>query len=123
MTTIEQIANIRHENAENPKETGNIQMMPLSAIIRPIPSRLDNCKVERLKKDLTEDMERDDIDPIDVLHIIGSEGGHYFYAFGGCHRYAAYTQMKKEWVKVRLVPSTLATLRLYLGDSTPSVLK
>jgi sulfiredoxin len=114
-------------------------LMPISEIVRPIPSELDMCKVDSIAdtlkviqrtsaNNLTLNCEifqtnTDDVPPIDVLWIKGSEGGNYFYSFGGCHRFAAHKKMGKSEIRVKLVQSTLSDLQVYLGSSCPKTLK
>lgn len=103
--------------------SGNISQVhevPFNVLIRPFASELDEEKVQSLMKTL-QSGEDDSVPAIDVLWITGSQGGNYYYSFGGCHRYEAHKRLSRSTIKCKLVPSTIADLQCYLGSSTPDL--
>ncbi|XP_022210451.2 putative sulfiredoxin [Drosophila obscura] len=96
-----------------------IHHVPMSVIQRPIPSILDEQKVVSLMDTIKGETSEEEVPPIDLLWITGSEGGNYYFSFGGCHRYEAYKRLQRETIKAKLVRSTLGDLYHYMGSSAP----
>eukprot|EP01137_Pigoraptor_chileana_P006144 Opistho-2@50155 len=102
----------------------DIHEVPMSVITRPLPSELCEPKVKSLMGAITDESARvQDVPPIDILWVQGSEGGNYYFAFGGCHRFEAHKRLGKETIRAKLVPCNEAQLKIYLGNSAPTNLK
>eukprot|EP00003_Mantamonas_plastica_P012286 TRINITY_DN2221_c0_g1_i1.p2 TRINITY_DN2221_c0_g1~~TRINITY_DN2221_c0_g1_i1.p2 ORF type:complete len:123 (-),score=37.34 TRINITY_DN2221_c0_g1_i1:387-755(-) len=97
-----------------------IHDMPFSALVKPTAQELEEDKVESLMESLENGK---DVTPIDVMWVQGSEGGNYYFAMGGCHRYEAHKRLKKETVRVKLIKSKPKDLDLYLGKGFGDNLK
>ncbi|XP_047361145.1 sulfiredoxin-1 [Vespa velutina] len=95
--------------------------VPMSIIIRPFPPDVNEEKVKSLINTLNNSETESLVPPIDILWIKGSEGGDYYYSFGGCHRYTAHKQIGRQFIKAKLIKSTITDLRSYLGNSTPDL--
>ncbi|XP_001355181.1 putative sulfiredoxin [Drosophila pseudoobscura] len=99
-----------------------VHHVPMSVIKRPIPSILDEQKVISLMDTIKGEASEEEVPPIDLLWITGSEGGQYYFSFGGCHRFEAYRRLQRETIKAKLVRSTLGDLYHYMGSSAPKYL-
>nr|CAH7736835.1 unnamed protein product [Callosobruchus chinensis] len=96
-----------------------VHEMPFSAITRPFIPELEEKKVRSLMKILSDPQKAETVPPLDILWVTGSEGGNYYFCFGGCHRYTAHKRLGSEFVRVKLVQVTKEVLKNYLGGSTP----
>ncbi|RCH88592.1 Sulfiredoxin, partial [Rhizopus stolonifer] len=92
--------------------------VPMSVINRPIPSQLDREKVENMKVVLEEPGRENELTPIDVHHVV-YKGDDYYFAFGGCHRWAASKEMEKETIRAKLIDTPVSVINTYLGSSSP----
>ncbi|KAH8294526.1 hypothetical protein KR044_005842, partial [Drosophila immigrans] len=97
--------------------------VPMEVIKRPIPSVLDEQKVQSLMDTIkAETGAQQDVPPVDILWITGINGGNYYFSFGGCHRFEAHKRLNRPTIKAKLVRSTLGDLYHYMGSSAPTQL-
>ncbi|CAF2651405.1 unnamed protein product [Rotaria sp. Silwood2] len=95
--------------------------IPMKDISRPLPSVLDENKVQSLMKTI-QTIESDRVPPIDVLwYEAPNSGNNYFFAMGGCHRWEAHKRLKSETIRAKLVRTTLNDLKVYFGSSLPNL--
>ncbi|KAH7964604.1 hypothetical protein HPB51_027159 [Rhipicephalus microplus] len=64
---------------------------------------------------------KDQVAPVDILWIKGSEGGNYYYAFDGNHRFEAHYRLGCTTIRAKLIRSVPEILLPYLGGSTPDL--
>lgn len=99
-----------------------VHNVPMKILIRPFPSILDEAKVLSLMKTIEDPGKSDQVPPIDILWVTGSQGGDYYYSFGGCHRYEAFKRLQRESIPCKIVKSTVDDIKTYLGGSMPELL-
>jgi sulfiredoxin len=97
---------------------GEIYDVPISDIIRPLESAVDEGKVESLCATILNNPS--EVPPVTLLWLEGESGSNYFFGFGGCHRYNAYKKLGRETIPAILQKSTMTSLRTMMGASTPS---
>jgi len=93
---------------------GEVHNIPIR---RPLVPTVNEDKVCSLMDTIDTDPEK--IPPVTVMWIKGREGGNYYYAFGGCHRYEAYKRSGRPTIPAILQVSTLDNLKVILGASAP----
>ncbi|KAI9222475.1 ParB/Sulfiredoxin [Blastocladiella britannica] len=93
--------------------------VPIAVIARPIPSVLNPAKVHAFTKLIQNGT---DMTPIEVMHLervhprTGAEL-HYYFAVGGCHRWAAHKELGRDTIRARIIDVSEETLRTYFGNS------
>ncbi|KAH8034312.1 hypothetical protein MRX96_013340 [Rhipicephalus microplus] len=96
--------------------------VPLDQITRPLPvAHYDEDKVRGIAELLENPNTKDQVAPVDILWIKGRDGGNYYYAFGGNHRFEAHYRLGLATIRAKLIPSVPASLLPYLGGSTPDL--
>ncbi|GAA5994177.1 sulfiredoxin [Rhodotorula paludigena] len=97
------------------KDAPTVQV-PMKVINRPLPSELEESKVQRFMADI---QKGDDFTPIEVLRCIAPDGQNYYFAFGGCHRYEAHKRLQSETIPGRIINVPPSAIRMYLGAGCP----
>ncbi|CAO3618380.1 unnamed protein product [Cunninghamella echinulata] len=92
--------------------------VPMSVINRPLPSELNKEKVDEMKNLLNNPEHDQDLTPIDIHHV-KYEDNDYYFAFGGCHRFAAHKELNKPTIRAKLISTPPSMINTYLGASSP----
>ncbi|CAF0885038.1 unnamed protein product [Adineta ricciae] len=94
-----------------------IHDIPMKDISRPLPSTLDETKVESIIETI-QTMNSDRLPPIDVLwYEAPNSGNNYYFAMGGCHRWEAHKRLNLPTIRAKLIQTTLNDLKVYFGSS------
>ncbi|KAG2487504.1 hypothetical protein HYH03_013922 [Edaphochlamys debaryana] len=96
-------------------DDAEVHDVPMSVIKRPLISTVDREKVDDFKRLIQAGTQ---LTPIEVAWVQRPEGNYYF-SFGGCHRWAAHTELGSTTIPAKLVPVSPATINLYMGASSP----
>ncbi|KAG2429701.1 hypothetical protein HYH02_013958 [Chlamydomonas schloesseri] len=98
-------------------DAGNVEVhdVPMRVITRPLQSSVDRAKVDDFKTKIQAGVQ---LTPIEVAWVERPEGSYYF-SFGGCHRWAAHTELGSETIPAKLIRVSPATINTYLGSSSP----
>lgn len=97
-----------------PALAGQTVMMPVSWIRRPIPSLLEEEKVCQISDSFREIGQQV---AFEVLEIPSLKNGRGYFAFGGCHRWAAALRLGLTHVKVKIVGGSRRQLMYYIGSN------
>jgi sulfiredoxin len=89
--------------------------IPIEVICRPLETVCEENKVRSLIETLQDPTKAASVPPIDVLWIEGRQGGNYYYAFGGCHRFEAYRRLQRKTIPAKLIKAPPSVLQDYLG--------
>ncbi|GLC47161.1 hypothetical protein PLESTM_002037200 [Pleodorina starrii] len=96
-------------------DEAEIHDVPMSVIRRPLISSVDRAKVEDFKQKIQAGVA---LTPIEVAWVERPEGSYYF-SFGGCHRWAAHSELRSATIPARLIRVSPQTINTYLGSSSP----
>ncbi|XP_077535589.1 sulfiredoxin-1-like [Haemaphysalis longicornis] len=96
--------------------------VPLEDITRPLAvGHYDEDKVRSIAEMLQNPNTKDQVPPVDLLWIKGSEGGNYYYSFGGNHRFEAHFRLGCATIRAKLLQTTPKALACYMGGSVPDL--
>ncbi|CDZ96727.1 sulfiredoxin-like isoform x2 [Phaffia rhodozyma] len=90
-----------------------IHDVPMNIIRRPIPSELDEEKVNVFMKEVARG---DEFTPIEVLRVRDplDSSKSYYYSVGGCHRFEAHKRLEKETIRGKIIEVPAGVMRPYL---------
>ncbi|KAL1410038.1 hypothetical protein Q8F55_004040 [Vanrija albida] len=104
-------------------ETAPIHVVPMRVIHRPLPSELDEQKVQSFMQEM---QAGDVFTPIEVIKVRAplktDPSGtvqNFYFSMGGCHRYEATKRLGLPNIRARIIEVPPAAMRMYLGVGSP----
>jgi sulfiredoxin len=108
---------------------GEVHLMPMAVITRPLASQVDENKVNSLIETLQQEEKQgiagtreSAVPPIDVLWVeaeseAGGDKRNYYFSFGGCHRYEAHRRLGSSHIAAKLIKTDASVIRAHVGLS------
>ncbi|KAK8850468.1 hypothetical protein IAR55_004386 [Kwoniella newhampshirensis] len=100
-----------------------VHNVPMRVIHRPLPSELDEDKVQTFMQEMRAG---DTFTPIEIVKVkaplkINPTGPAevFYFAMGGCHRYEATKRLGLETIRARIIEVPAKQMRVYLGAGSP----
>ncbi|TXT11085.1 hypothetical protein VHUM_01836 [Vanrija humicola] len=104
-------------------ENAPVHVVPMRVIHRPLPSELDESKVQSFMKEM---QAGDVFTPIEVIKVRAplktDPNGtvqNFYFSMGGCHRYEATKRLGLPNIRARIIEVPPAAMRMYLGAGSP----
>ncbi|WVW80908.1 hypothetical protein I302_102899 [Kwoniella bestiolae CBS 10118] len=104
-------------------EEAPIHNVPMRVIRRPLPSELDEGKVQTFMEEMKAG---DTFTPIEIIKVksplkINPTGPAetFYFAMGGCHRYEATKRLGLETIRAKIIEVPAKQMRVYLGAGSP----
>lgn len=119
---------------------GDVHVVPMSVIRRPMPSELDEGKVALFVEEMKVRIRRrgrsrmallihkggDMFTPVEIVKVksrLKSDPTgpvhNFYFSLGGCHRYEATRRLGLPTIRARIIEAPASQLRVYLGAGSP----
>lgn len=115
---------------------GEVHIVPMSVIQRPLPSELDEDKVLAFMEEMrvreqrliaADLLQRGDVfTPVEIIKVRSAlksnpDGPlHNFYMqLGGCHRFEATKRLGLPTIRAKIIEAPASQMRIYLGAGSP----
>ncbi|WVQ63260.1 hypothetical protein V866_005507 [Kwoniella sp. B9012] len=100
-----------------------IHNVPMRVIRRPLPSELDEAKVQTFMDEMKAG---DTFTPIEIIKVKSPLKTNptgppetFYFAMGGCHRYEATKRLGLETIRAKIIEVPASQMRIYLGAGSP----